>query len=202
MVVEGLKMLLLLPTWKRRWVCRVYAKQVWSANVRRCCHHCRRYIRIDSASVEFCRRCRNGIRPRQRALCWAITNEPALCHRWYGHTRMERIRHRIRVYLATTCSLPAEAYRSPKSYHPPIRERRNNRMTHTIFCSGVKRRKDRRRPTLSRDWTFGLYKNLFKSFLRTDTQGDGLLDCCSYFRDWLVVTILYRLCGYRSTSKS
>jgi hypothetical protein len=46
---------------------------------------------------------------------------------------MERIRHRIRVYLATTCSLPAEAYRSPKSYHPPIRERRNNRMTHTIF---------------------------------------------------------------------
>lgn len=133
MVVEGLKMLLLLPTWKRRWVCRVYAKQVWSANVRRCCHHCRRYIRIDSASVEFCRRCRNGIRPRQRALCWAMTNEPALCHRWYGHTRMERIRHRIRVYLATTCSLPAEAYRSPKSYHPPIRERRNNRMTHTIF---------------------------------------------------------------------
>ena len=41
---------------------------------------------------------------------------------------------------------------------------------HTPFCSGVKRRKDRRRPTLSRDWTFGLYKNLFQIFSTHNTH--------------------------------
>ena len=107
-------------TWKRRWVCHVFVKRASLANGRCCrrcccCHHC---SRTGWAGGPSCWAWSRQHRPLL-AECWAETGEPALCRRWRGHTRTGRNRRRIPVFLSTTYSLPAEACRWRRSYHPP-----------------------------------------------------------------------------------